>query len=922
MLHSGSERVQKLPLRLILIIPFVIQIFAAVGLVGYLSFKNGQKAVNVLANQLMMKVNGLVTQHLDTYLATPHQINQINVQSMKLGMLKLENFQTTERYFWQEMRVFNIGYISFANPQGEYIGVERLDNGNLIINTVSHKKDKEKLYVYTTDNQGNRHQLLAVKDYDPRLEAWYSDAVKVDKPVWSQIYQWEDKPEVLSVAASYPLKNNNNQLIGVISVDLILSQISNFLTNLKIGQTGQAFIVERSGLIVASSTGEPPYNIINGQAQRLSAFKSKNYLIQETANYLQQKFGQLQNIQHSQQASLELQGEPHFVQVTPWQDQLGLDWLVIVVVPERDFMAQINTNNRTTILLCLAALTLAIVIGIYTSRWITRPILQLTQASSAIASGNLDQTVVISSVRELSILSSSFNQMAGQLRDTFTALERTNQELEQRVLERTAEITAAKEAADAANSAKSEFLANMSHELRTPLNGILGYAQILQLDQNATAQQIKGVNIIYECGSHLLTLINDILDIAKIEARKLELNPQDCNLEDLLLSVCDICRIKAEEKALDFTFKMNQHISTAIYADEKRLRQVLINLVGNAIKFTEKGNVTFSVELVDDNSKISIPEPNQQLTMAKIRFQIADTGIGMTREQLQKIFLPFEQVGDSLHKAAGTGLGLTISSQIIEMMGSQIQVDSIYGQGTKFWFDLDLPIINTDLPTKSSHADKHIVGYEGQKKTILVVDDIWENRSIIVKLLMAIGFNLVEASNAQEGLDQAHFFQPDLIITDLGMSGINGFEMIQTLRSYAEFHDTVIIASSASVFNHTRQQSLDSGCNAFLSKPVKFDELLETLQKHLNLIWIYSSVNDYSEEVYTDVKEIIFPPVSELVSLYQAAKTGYVVGMQEEINRIQQIDRKYANFVNKVCMLINEFDDEAIVEMIQPYLSY
>ncbi|MEJ1933377.1 cache domain-containing protein, partial [Nostoc sp. NIES-2111] len=243
MIHSGVQTARKLPLRLILIIPFVLQTFTAVSLVGYLSFRNGQKAVNELADQWMMKVNGLVDQHLDTYLATPHQINQINVDAAKLGMLNLEDFQLTGRYFWQQMQVFNVGYISFANPQGEFIGVERLNNGSLLINEVSQKQGIGKLYVYDTNNQGDRLKLTAVKNYDPRVEAWYSDAVNVTKPIWSQIYQWEDKPNILSISASYPINDKKNKFLGVLSVDLILSQISRFLANLKVGQTGQVFII-------------------------------------------------------------------------------------------------------------------------------------------------------------------------------------------------------------------------------------------------------------------------------------------------------------------------------------------------------------------------------------------------------------------------------------------------------------------------------------------------------------------------------------------------------------------------------------------------------------------------------------------------------------------------------------------------------
>jgi signal transduction histidine kinase/CheY-like chemotaxis protein len=909
MANHSVNYYQNLPLRLFLILPFVIQISLAVGLVGYLSFINGQKAVNNLADQLITKVNRLVDQHLDTYLATPHQINQINAGAIELGLLNLKDFPGAGHYFWKQMQVYKgIGYNGYALTSGEGAGAGSWLEGQGI--TID-QTIKGKAYSYKTDSQGNRVKLVSVDPYEPLEDIWYTQTMKVGKPTWSRIYTWDSAAGYVAASANYPVYDKNQQLFAILTVDLLLSNISDFLRNLQASPSGKIFIIEQNGLLIANSTDDAPFTVVDGKTQRLSAVNNRDPLIKATAEYLQKEFANFQEIKDSQELALQFQGERQFVRVKPWRDQFGLNWLVVVVIPESDFMGEINANNRTTILLCFGALAIAIILGIYTSRWIVQPILGLAQASSAIASGTLDQTVELPNVRELSILAQSFNQMAQQLRESFTALENTNQELEKRVAERTAELTTAKEAADAANSAKSEFLANMSHELRTPLNGILGYAQILQRDKTATPKQLDGISIIHQCSSHLLMVINDILDISKIEARKLELVAKNFNFETFLQGVVNICRIKAEQKELDFSYQILNKIPIAVNTDEKRLRQVLINLLGNAIKFTETGGVTLKVGLIN--------QKNQLLPTSTIRFVIEDTGVGMTPSQLEKIFLPFEQVGDSLRKAEGTGLGLAISQQIVELMGGEIRVESVYGEGSKFWFDLDLQEVLDWQEKEVFLVNQNIISYEGEPKTILIVDDRWENRAVIVNLLEPLGFKLLEASNGQEGLDKAKNFQPDLIITDLAMPIMNGFEMTQYLRSYSEFQKTVIIASSASVFNFNRQQSQEAGCNDFLPKPIQADELFQQLKDYLELTWVYEANDEVSENIDKH-QEMIFPPSTELVTLYKAAKAGYIQEIQAEIQRIQTLDSKYLRFAQKILDLTEEFDDEAIVKLIKPYL--
>jgi signal transduction histidine kinase/DNA-binding response OmpR family regulator len=472
-----------------------------------------------------------------------------------------------------------------------------------------------------------------------------------------------------------------------------------------------------------------------------------------------------------------------------------------------------------------------------------------------------------------------------------------------------AQATAARIQAEAANMAKSTFLANMSHELRTPLNAIIGFTNLMRKSPEANHGQVGQLNIIANSGENLLNLINNVLDISKIEAGHMEKEDEDTNLGRLLYELEILMSVQVAERGLTLELDLAENLPQEISVDAGKLRQILINLVANAIKYTEIGSVKIKVTAVELEAE----------DLIELHFSVLDTGIGIASENLMTIFSPFEQIGDQPARGSGTGLGLAICCQHVELLGGGISVTSILGKGSEFI--VTIPVTqktSLTIPQNKKHSHD-VIGQETGHKSyrLLIAEDKLENRLLLRSILEPLGFEVQEAFNGQEAVDLCATWKPDLIWMDIRMPVMNGIEATRAIRNSGLHGDVKIVALTAHALEKERLEILAAGCDDFIRKPYRDTQIYEALENHLGVAFQYS--NDHNSESDSHECELTREDIEKIPSelIEQLQRAALLLNQSDCQKIISEVEKHSTTAYEQLGLMVEHWKYAEVISTLE-----
>ncbi|MGL1864230.1 MAG: ATP-binding protein [Pseudodesulfovibrio sp.] len=695
-----------------------------------------------------------------------------NAAKLTLGLSKNDivdgnQANTMAAYLYEQLYLYpQFSALLFGTASGDFIMASRynkLEEGGYftkIIHTKGGKRTVQQVYKSSTGHL-IRHQQDPTDKYDPRTRPWFKEAKRANKLIWTDpyIFYTNQKP---GITAASPVHDNLGNFLGVVGVDIGIDRLSTFVSQLKIGTHGRAFIMSQSGDIIAYPDAEKILKTgPNGKPRLTKIIELDDPVTKEAFLSLGLPYDKLY-LSESKFTTFEVDGKKYNAMFTPFAANQW-PWIIGIYMPEDDYLGSIKENRTINILIAVVAVFIALIIGLIVAR----------------------------------------------------------------------KLNMARMTAEIADTAKSQFLARMSHEIRTPMNAILGAGELLSETQ-LTGTQKRYVSIYRSAGEHLRDLISAVLDISKIEAGKLKLETIPFNLHTLIANTCEVFSLEAQDKAIIINCSITTGTPEHLMGDPTALKQVLVNLIGNAIKFTPSGSITVTADAIARRSSSSVPD------WVTIEFSVTDTGIGIAPEKQAAVFEKFTQAdGSTSRKYGGSGLGLSISRSLVTLMGGEMTLTSETGHGSTFAFTGLFPLdAHFGAAVEVKDPASHVKPSLGGPRRILLVEDDERNRLLFTMFLKDIPHTLDTAISGEEALTK-HFNDPyDLILMDIEMPGMDGYETTEAIRErerHEKWDVTPIIAVTAHALKEAEDKSRESGCTGYLAKPVTKANLRSTIEEYLGV---------------------------------------------------------------------------------------